>query len=58
MSKTALTLAWITGATQALGAAFERGENLSPDEAARDIWAALSPVDASVLLFGATPSGV
>jgi benzil reductase ((S)-benzoin forming) len=43
---------------EALREGFERGEALSPDDAARDIWAALPPVDTSVLLFGATPSGV
>ncbi|MEU1525553.1 SDR family NAD(P)-dependent oxidoreductase [Nocardia rhamnosiphila] len=42
-----------------LGAAFEAGEALSPDDAARDIWAAMPPPpDTSVLLFGAPPSGV
>ena len=37
----------------------DNGETLSPDEAGRQIWAALPPAgDESVLLFGAPPSGV
>jgi NAD(P)-dependent dehydrogenase (short-subunit alcohol dehydrogenase family) len=37
----------------------DNGETLTPDEAARQIWAALPPAgDESVLLFGAPPSGV
>jgi aryl-alcohol dehydrogenase-like predicted oxidoreductase len=40
-------------------AALERGEALTPDTAARDIWASLPPpTDQSVLLFGAPPTGV
>jgi len=39
-------------------AALDRGEALTPDDAARDIWAALPPSpDRSVLLFGAPPTG-
>ncbi|MBY8862869.1 SDR family NAD(P)-dependent oxidoreductase [Nocardia sp. CA2R105] len=41
-----------------LAAAFAAGEALTPDDAARDIWAAMPPPpDTSVLLFGAPPSG-
>jgi hypothetical protein len=37
----------------------DNGETLGPDEAGRQIWAALPPAgDESVLLFGAPPSGV
>ena len=37
----------------------DNGETLTPDEAARQIWAALPPAgDESVLLFGAPPTGV
>jgi benzil reductase ((S)-benzoin forming) len=42
-----------------LKAAFEAGEALTPEAAARDIWAALPPPpDTSVLSFGAMPSSV
>ena len=42
-----------------LKAGLDNGEALSPDDAAKAIWAALPPPpDQSVLLFGAPPSGV
>ena len=42
----------------ALASGFAEGEALSPDDAARDIWAFLqSPPEKSVLLFGEVPSG-
>lgn len=41
-----------------LAAAFEAGEAITADDAARDIWAAMPPpADTSVLLFGSPPSG-
>jgi NAD(P)-dependent dehydrogenase (short-subunit alcohol dehydrogenase family) len=41
-----------------LAQAFRSGEALTPDAAARDIWAALPPPpDTSVLSFGAVPTG-
>jgi benzil reductase ((S)-benzoin forming) len=46
-------------AAPALRAAFDAGKVLDPDQAARDIWAALPPEpETSVLLFGETPEGV